>query len=557
LHAQGTAFTYQGRLNVSGSPANGLYDFRFRLASDPLANNYVGSPYLTNGIGVTNGLFITTMDFGNVFNGSNYWLEVDVRANGGGSYTMLNPLQALNPVPTAIYSESAGSVAGGLTIQQNTNGAPNVIGGASLNYIAPGVTGATIGGGGAVNFSGLAYSNSVTSYFGTIGGGAENLVTNVIATVSGGFENTAGGYAATVGGGSGNTASGQDSTVSGGGDNTASGVGAVIGGGDSNTANNNMATVSGGQQNTASGQFATVGGGVFNIAFGNSATVAGGLQNLADGDYSTVSGGNVNSAYNVYGTVGGGYFNEANSSYATVSGGGNNTASGQFATVSGGFTNIASGNYSAIIGGSQNSVSGSYSTALGGLNNLVSGSYSCAVGSNARATNNGAFVWGDPIGQLFSSTADNQFSVRATGGVRFVTGSSGGTPTAGVSLASGSGTWASLSDRNAKENFQSVDAQSVLQQVAALPLTSWNYKTQAKSIRHLGPMAQDFYAAFAVGEDDRHITEIDESGVALAAIQGLNEKLNQKLNEKDAEIQKLEKKLDELTTVVKQLAAQK
>jgi uncharacterized coiled-coil protein SlyX len=93
--------------------------------------------------------------------------------------------------------------------------------------------------------------------------------------------------------------------------------------------------------------------------------------------------------------------------------------------------------------------------------------------------------------------------------------------------------------------------------VAALPLTSWNYKTQAKSIRHLGPMAQDFYAAFAVGEDDRHITEIDESGVALAAIQGLNEKLNQKLNEKDAEIQKLEKKLDELTTVVKQLAAQK
>src|SRR5215469_6750686 len=85
--AQGTAFTYQGRLNDNGGPANGTYDFRFRLAVDPLANNYIGSSYSTNGLPVANGLFSATMDFGpGIFTGSNYWLEVDVRTNGTSGY---------------------------------------------------------------------------------------------------------------------------------------------------------------------------------------------------------------------------------------------------------------------------------------------------------------------------------------------------------------------------------------------------------------------------------------------------------------------------------------
>ena len=85
-HAQGTAFTYQGRLNDGGNPANGSYDFRFRLASDPLANNYIGGNLLTNGVSVTNGLFAVALDFGaGIFSGSNYWLEVDVRTNGAAA----------------------------------------------------------------------------------------------------------------------------------------------------------------------------------------------------------------------------------------------------------------------------------------------------------------------------------------------------------------------------------------------------------------------------------------------------------------------------------------
>jgi len=87
------------------------------------------------------------------------------------------------------------------------------------------------------------------------------------------------------------------------------------------------------------------------------------------------------------------------------------------------------------------------------------------------------------------------------------------------------------SDRNAKEAFQPVNAREVLDKVAALPISEWQYKTQS-DVRHIGPMAQDFRAAFALGIDDTHITSVDADGVALAAIKGLNEKLE----ERDAEI---------------------
>ena len=107
------------------------------------------------------------------------------------------------------------------------------------------------------------------------------------------------------------------------------------------------------------------------------------------------------------------------------------------------------------------------------------------------------------------------------------------------------GTFNNNSDRNAKENFAKVQAADVLVKVARLPVTEWNYKNDAAT-RHIGPMAQDFYAAFNVGTDERHIAPIDESGVALAAIQGLNEKLN----EKDAEIQGLKVRLEKLEQLI-------
>ncbi len=90
------------------------------------------------------------------------------------------------------------------------------------------------------------------------------------------------------------------------------------------------------------------------------------------------------------------------------------------------------------------------------------------------------------------------------------------------------------SDRNAKELFQSVDPVTILNRVLALPITRWNFKGET-STRHIGPMAQDFHAAFDVGMDDKHIATVDADGVALAAIQGLH----QRLQEKESEIQTL------------------
>jgi hypothetical protein len=112
---QGTAFIYQGRLMDGASPANGTYDLRFRLAADSQANTYVGSSFLAGSQHVSNGLFSVTLDFGpGIFNGSNYWLEVDVRTNGATTYTALNPLQAVTPSPYALFAGSAATLAGAL-----------------------------------------------------------------------------------------------------------------------------------------------------------------------------------------------------------------------------------------------------------------------------------------------------------------------------------------------------------------------------------------------------------------------------------------------------------
>jgi hypothetical protein len=109
------------------------------------------------------------------------------------------------------------------------------------------------------------------------------------------------------------------------------------------------------------------------------------------------------------------------------------------------------------------------------------------------------------------------------------------------------------SDRRAKQGFEPVDRRDVLGKLATLPLTTWAY-TNAPSIRHIGPVAQDFAAAFGVGSDDQHITTVDADGVALAAIQGLNEKLEEQVRAKDAKIESLENRLAELERLVTTLA---
>jgi uncharacterized protein YceH (UPF0502 family) len=81
-------------------------------------------------------------------------------------------------------------------------------------------------------------------------------------------------------------------------------------------------------------------------------------------------------------------------------------------------------------------------------------------------------------------------------------------------------------------------------------VNTWRYKSQDASIRHIGPTAQDFKAAFGVGETDTGIATVDADGVALAAIQGLNQKLNQKLEQKEAEIAELKARLERLEQLI-------
>jgi len=85
-----------------------------------------------------------------------------------------------------------------------------------------------------------------------------------------------------------------------------------------------------------------------------------------------------------------------------------------------------------------------------------------------------------------------------------------------------------------------VDQRQVLAKVVAMPIESWNYIAEGRQVRHLGPVSQDFWAAFRLGPDDTTITNVDAAGVALVAIQGLHQLLQQKY----AEILTLKRKLE-------------
>jgi hypothetical protein len=150
---------------------------------------------------------------------------------------------------------------------------------------------------------------------------------------------------------------------------------------------------------------------------------------------------------------------------------------------------------------------------------------------------NSRFSWYD--GGTHSATQNSP----GTGGTVLMTLTSGGLTV--------NGTFVSASDRNTKENIVAVDPRAVLEQVAALPIARWNYKHDQET-PHLGPMAQDFHAAFGVGPDDKHIATVDADGVALAAIQGLNQKLTDELKQKGTEITELKQRLEKLERLMNQ-----
>ena len=219
--------------------------------------------------------------------------------------------------------------------------------------------------------------------------------------------------------------------------------------------------------------------------------------------------------------------NEVRASFGTVAGGQANTAGPQ-AAVGGGSRNFALGAGAVIGGGFRNGALGAYATVPGGSWNGATGTNSLVAGFRARAQDDGSFVWSDLHVNDFASSGPNQFDVRAdrvwlgdisAGSPSFPSGRYLNTGTGGY--LSSAGVWTNASDRALKHGFRPVNDQALLGKLARMPIATWSYKAERPSVRHLGPTAQDFYQAFGLGLDEKHIATIDEGGVALAAIQGL------------------------------------
>jgi hypothetical protein len=215
-------------------------------------------------------------------------------------------------------------------------------------------------------------------------------------------------------------------------------------------------------------------------------------------------------------------------------------------------SSIAGGLASITIGPSI--ANGNFGVAIG-LQNSASGQFSVAIGKNARTANRqGSIVLGDGCAGFSSDsvfpTANNQVVMRGCGGVRIFTNQA---LTSGVLLAAGGSSWSVVSDRNRKENFLAIEGEDVLARLRGVPVTSWNYLSQDRSIRHVGPMAQDFYAAFGLGESEVLINSLDIDGVNMAAIQALTERTdalreeNQQLRAENAE---LRARMDRLEALV-------
>ncbi len=255
-------------------------------------------------------------------------------------------------------------------------------------------------------------------------------------------------------------------------------------------------------------------------------------------------GNNVSSG--VFGaTIGGGgeatLDNRVTDNYGTVAGGQNNQAGDgagtpddqPYCTVGGGQSNTASGNNATIGGGGDNTASASYATVPGGAYNKATGQFSFAAGYGANADRHGSVViaasqYGTPSYEIHSG-GDYQMVLKAYGGLYITDKSDGTAETAPyntsrlINTNSGAylttaGVWTDNSDRDKKENFTPVDGKEVLEKIAALPITRWNYKIDPDEIQHIGPVAQDFYALFGLGDSDKSLATLDEAGIAFAAI---------------------------------------
>jgi hypothetical protein len=324
----------------------------------------------------------------------------------------------------------------------------------------------------------------------------------------------------------------------------------VIGGGRLNSINQSHdAVIAGGSWHTIrTGATASVIGGGSDHFIGSgtrrSVVAGGGLNQIfSNSVHSTISGGAENTigSYVDGGTIAGGFRND-------ISRGGTGDVFVAPTILGGSDHSIGSqSDWAVVVGGDQGllGTNSPFAVILGGNDNRVDDNcaYAFAAGRRARAYHPGAFVWGDTNNASLFSTNANSVTMRFAGGYRLFANAG---MSIGAHLPPSASSWSAISDRNAKQDFAPVDRADLLEKVAGLPLSYWSYKSDPTGRRYLGPVAQDFHAAFGLG-DDTTINTLDTDGVALAAIQALareNAEFKRQNEEMRVEIQRLKERLD-------------
>jgi hypothetical protein len=607
--AQGTTFTYQGRLDSDGNVAAGMYDLRFTIYDSAGGDGVVAGPLTNSPTTVSNGLFTVTLDFGpGVFTGAERWLEIGVRSSGAGAFQPLAPRQRFTATPYAI---TAGGVSGTISSTALPSGGPWPL---TSSLLVAGETlvidpvNQRVGIGTATPFQPLEIVGAAEAMVVA----KNSLATGFAAGVWGQTASTTGralqGYAtATTGTTYGLHAQNDSSSGQGVFGFATAPAGTTFGVRGRVISDEGYAGYFEGGRNYFEGRVGigvTNGFGTLEVQGSDEMALVARNYRAADfavgllsETYSLLSSravvgyalGNTGNNMGVVGqsdsSSGHGVFGLALADNGTTYGVRGRVFSDQ------GYAGYFEGGqnyFERHVGlgtllpaarlhlyGTENPVVlRLQSTGTPGLGRIEFVSNPQGDGNEWRpafiqSTDAGGFTGGLAF-YVNGTGAGNKFAanevMRIQNG-RVGIGTNSPTTLLQVGAATCNGTtWANASDRDLKENFEPVHPAAVLAQVLALPIARWNYK-QDTAARHLGPMAQDFRAAFGLGGDDKAIATVDADGVALAAIQGLNQKVEvgsqraedrirkveADLKRRDAEITKLQQRLAALERLVSQL----
>jgi hypothetical protein len=496
-HAAGTAFTYQGLLEVAGAPAQS-YDFQAELFDAPCSvapctGATLGATPSVPGVVLQSGRFTLPLDFGAVFTGAERYLELRVKRSGEAAYTTLLPRQRLAATPYSQHAERAavadtvpaGSVATDrlasaavtvdkidvASVQARVSGectAPEAI----AAIAADGTVSCRAPSDGPIDAADIVSGNLDPARLPL--GGTWGIL-SPLAIQDAAYPETQFGF---------------------------QGVGNVL--------------FRGANEPLAASSLPMEGGGTRLMWYPQRAALRAGYLLEEDNP-------NTDSTPLPEPPV---HWDHANIGNGSVALGVNVRASGVASTAFG---------YWAHATGA--------TTFAAGEGLVANGATSVALGYHAHTNlKQGAFVFGDrSTVDILRAGVHNSANWRLNGGFRVFTSSDLST---GVTIQSGAltsnwgqanaviststgawlstgGTWTNASDVARKHRFESVDGEDILARLGALPISTWSYRAEDTAVRHLGPTAQDFRAAFALGSDPKSIATVDADGVALVAAQAL------------------------------------